>query len=77
MPKELPVFSGNSEEWPMFFSAFNTSTEACGYSNVENLGRLQRCLKGGALEAVRSRLLLPTSVPQVMQTLQLLYGRLE
>ncbi|XP_062708422.1 uncharacterized protein LOC134288244 [Aedes albopictus] len=77
MPKELPVFSGNSEEWPMFFSAFNTSTEACGYSNVENLGRLQRCLKGGALEAVRSRLLLPTSVPQVMQTLQLLYGRPE
>ncbi|XP_029717444.2 uncharacterized protein LOC115260593 [Aedes albopictus] len=77
MPKELPVFTGNSEEWPMFFSAFNTSTEACGYSNVENLGRLQRCLKGGALEAVRSRLLLPASVPQVMQTLQMLYGRPE
>ncbi|XP_055623309.1 uncharacterized protein LOC129766735 [Toxorhynchites rutilus septentrionalis] len=77
MSKELPVFSGNPEEWPMFFSAFNTSTEACGYSDVENLGRLQRCLKGAALEAVRSRLLLPASVPQVIQTLQLLYGRPE
>ncbi|XP_062541972.1 uncharacterized protein LOC134209970 [Armigeres subalbatus] len=77
MPKELPLFSGSPEEWPMFYSAFNTSTEACGFSNVENLGRLQRCLKGGALEAVRSRLLLPASVPQVMQTLQLLYGRPE
>ncbi|XP_062702726.1 uncharacterized protein LOC134285619 [Aedes albopictus] len=77
MPKDLPSFSGNSEEWPMFISAFNTSTEACGYSNVENLGRLQRCLKGGALEAVRSRLLLPSSVPQVIQTLQMLYGRPE
>ncbi|XP_065088561.1 uncharacterized protein LOC135710039, partial [Ochlerotatus camptorhynchus] len=77
MPRELPVFSGNPEEWPMFFSAFNTSTEACGYSDVENLGRLQRCLKGVALESVRSRLLLPASVPQVMQTLQLLYGHPE
>ncbi|XP_055643306.1 uncharacterized protein LOC129779701 [Toxorhynchites rutilus septentrionalis] len=77
MPKDLPLFSGNSEEWPMFFSAFNTSTEACGYSNVENLGRLQQCLKGAALEAVRSRLLLPTSVPQVIHTLQMLYGRPE
>ncbi|XP_053699091.1 uncharacterized protein LOC128746066 [Sabethes cyaneus] len=77
MPKELPIFSGSPEEWPMFYSAFYTSTEACGYSEVENLGRLQRCLKGSALEAVRSRLLLPSAVPQVMQTLQLLYGRPE
>ncbi|XP_058449178.1 uncharacterized protein LOC131429147 [Malaya genurostris] len=77
MSKDLPTFSGRSEEWPLFLSAYTTSTEACGYNNVENLGRLQRCLKGNALEAVRSRLLLPSSVPHVMQTLQILYGRPE
>lgn len=47
------------------------------FSKVENLGRLQRCLEGSASEVVHSRLLLPSAVPQVMQTLQLLYGRPE
>lgn len=48
-----------------------------GYTNAENLIRLQRCLRANALEAVKSRLLLPTSVPYVMQTLRTLYGRPE
>ncbi|XP_062541842.1 uncharacterized protein LOC134209834 [Armigeres subalbatus] len=43
----------------------------------ENLARLQECLKGEALEAVRSRLLLPKSVPKIIETLQMLYGRPE
>ncbi|XP_058827443.1 uncharacterized protein LOC131687376 [Topomyia yanbarensis] len=54
-----------------------TSTVACGYSDAENLVRLQRCLKGHALESVRSRLLLPASVPHVINTLRTLYGRPE
>ncbi|XP_062541148.1 uncharacterized protein LOC134209180 [Armigeres subalbatus] len=53
------------------------STLACGYSPAENLIRLQRSLKGPALEAVRSRLLLPESVPHIIDTLRLLYGRPE
>ncbi|XP_053691664.1 uncharacterized protein LOC128740164 [Sabethes cyaneus] len=63
MPKDLPNFSGDPQEWPLFHSAFCNSTEACGYTDSENLARLQRCLKGNALEAVRSRLLMPQSVP--------------
>lgn len=47
------------------FCAFNSSKEACDYSNVDNLGRLQRGLNGAALEAVRSRSLLSRSVPQI------------
>ncbi|XP_055614883.1 uncharacterized protein LOC129761194 [Toxorhynchites rutilus septentrionalis] len=47
----------------------------CGYSDGENLMRLQRCLKGNALEAVRSYLMLPSSVPSIIDTLRTLYGR--
>ncbi|XP_062537655.1 uncharacterized protein LOC134205975 [Armigeres subalbatus] len=46
----------------------------CGYSQSENLMRLQRCLKGKALETVGSNLLLPTSVPKIMETLETLFG---
>lgn len=77
MGKELPTFSGNPEDWPIFISCFEQSTETCGFSDAENLVRLQRCLKGHALESVKSRLLLPSSVPHVINTLRTLYGRPE
>ncbi|XP_058828010.1 uncharacterized protein LOC131687931 [Topomyia yanbarensis] len=77
MPRELPRFSGDPQDWPMFHSSFKNTTEVCGYSDAENLARLQRSLGGAALEAVRSRLLLPASVPYVMETLHKLYGRPE
>ncbi|XP_062539019.1 uncharacterized protein LOC134207312 [Armigeres subalbatus] len=77
MPRDLPQFSGNPADWPVFISSFKNSTLACGYTRAENLCRLQRCLKGAAYEAVQSRLLLPESVPHVLDTLCLLYGRPE
>ncbi|XP_062550790.1 uncharacterized protein LOC134215671 [Armigeres subalbatus] len=77
LPRDLPPFNGDPADWPIFISSYTNSTAACGFSNVENLSRLQRCLKGNAYESVKSRLLLPESVPQVLQTLQLLYGRPE
>ncbi|XP_062533345.1 uncharacterized protein LOC134202334 [Armigeres subalbatus] len=77
MPKDLPIFSGDPEDWPMFYSSFKNSTQVCGYSDAENLARLQRCLRGSALDSVRSRLLLPSSVGSVISTLQMLYGRPE
>ncbi|XP_058467108.1 uncharacterized protein LOC131440034 [Malaya genurostris] len=77
MGRELPTFGGHPEDWPIFISSFEQSTLACGYTNAENLIRLQRSLKGHALESVRSRLLLPAGVPHVIQTLQTLYGRPE
>lgn len=39
--------------------------------------RLQRCLKGVAWESVRSRLILPASVPQVIESLRTRFGRPE
>ncbi|XP_058814526.1 uncharacterized protein LOC131678398 [Topomyia yanbarensis] len=75
--KKLPVFSGKPEEWPLFYGTYQASNEACGYSNIENLVRLQESLKGPALDLVRGQLLLPQSVPKVIAKLRQLYGRPE
>ncbi|XP_055542905.1 uncharacterized protein LOC129728484 [Wyeomyia smithii] len=75
--KDLPLFSGNPEDWPIFVSTFESSTAMCGYSNEENMIRLQRCLKGKAYEAVKSSLMHPTNVTNVMNTLRVLYGQPE
>ncbi|XP_055584730.1 uncharacterized protein LOC129737593 [Uranotaenia lowii] len=74
---KLPIFSGRSEEWPLFISAFNNSTQACGFSNQDNLVRLQECLKGPALESVRSRQMFPSAVPKIIEKLREFYGRPE
>ncbi|XP_062537863.1 uncharacterized protein LOC134206188 [Armigeres subalbatus] len=74
MSRDLPNFSGDPADWPIFISSFMNSTLACGFNSAENLSRLQRCLKGSAYASVKSRLLLPESVPQVIDTLRLLYG---
>ncbi|XP_053691407.1 uncharacterized protein LOC128739932 [Sabethes cyaneus] len=77
VPSDLPTFSGDPIEWPLFLSSFSNSTEMCGYTDGENMMRLQRCLKGKALEAVRYYLMHPSSVPLIMETLKTLYGRPE
>jgi len=73
--KDLPTFSGDPEDWPGFITNFEKSTEVCGFSEEENLLRLQRCLKGKAREAVRSILHLPNQMKNIMQTLALSFGR--
>ncbi|XP_062708532.1 uncharacterized protein LOC134288256 [Aedes albopictus] len=75
--KDLPAFSGNPEEWPLFFSTFNSTTTLCGFTNEENIVRLQRSLKGRAYEAVKSRLLHPANVNGVISTLKMLFGQPE
>lgn len=77
IPKDLPEFSGRPSEWPIFYSAFVQSSELCNFSNAENLLRLQRCLKGQAREYVKSLLNLPACVPEIMYTLEMIYGRPE
>ena len=73
--KDLPVFTGRPEEWPLFITNFMQSTERCGFSDQENLIRLQRALKGPALDAVRGKLMLPSTVGSAIETLQMLFGR--
>ncbi|XP_029731987.2 uncharacterized protein LOC109429392 [Aedes albopictus] len=75
--KDLPAFNGNPEDWPMFIRTYEETTIACGFTDVENLVRLQKCLRGIALESVRSRLMMPAGVPHVIKTLQMRFGRPE
>ncbi|XP_055618958.1 uncharacterized protein LOC129764157 [Toxorhynchites rutilus septentrionalis] len=77
MARDLPQFSGDPADWPIFISNYDYTTSSCGYTDWENMLRLQRCLKGPALETVRSRLVLPAAVPQVIETLRRRYGRPE
>ncbi|XP_062711547.1 uncharacterized protein LOC134289570 [Aedes albopictus] len=77
VPKELPTFTGEPEEWPLFFASFENTTHLCGFSPQENMARLQKCLRGKALEAVKCQLLHPSNVNQVLSTLKMLFGRPE
>ncbi|XP_055633369.1 uncharacterized protein LOC129773748 [Toxorhynchites rutilus septentrionalis] len=43
----------------------------------ENMVRLQKCLRGKALEAVKCQLLHPSNLDQVLATLKMLFGRPE
>lgn len=75
--KDLPTFNGDPREWPIFISAFEQSTSVAGYSNDENLIRLQKCLHGKARDAVRNCLMLPDMVPDIIRTLKMYFGRPE
>ncbi|XP_055590122.1 uncharacterized protein LOC129742271 [Uranotaenia lowii] len=75
--RELPDFSGHPQDWPLFFWSFKNSSDSCGFTNEENLARLQRCLKGQALDAVKSKLQFPAAVPEIIETLKMLFGQPE
>ncbi|XP_055615196.1 uncharacterized protein LOC129761499 [Toxorhynchites rutilus septentrionalis] len=75
--RDLPMFSGNPEEWPLFLSTFNSTTMMCGFTDEENIVRLQRSLKGRAYEAVKCRLMHPSNVTGVISTLKMLFGQPE
>jgi len=75
--KELPIFSGRAEEWPIFMADFTRSSEDCQFSNSENLTRLRKCLKGDAADYVRSMMVSPDNVPTIMKELQTRYGQPE
>ena len=75
--KDLIEFNGEPEEWPGFIADFRESTEHCSYSDVENMGRLRKCLKGKAKEAVQSLMLVPANVNRIIETLETTFGRPE
>lgn len=77
VPKDLPLFTGRPEEYPLYSSTFDWSTTACGLTDAENLVRLQRSLRGEALEAVERILVHPSCVAHAISTLKVLYGQPE
>uniref|UniRef100_A0A182NDP5 Uncharacterized protein n=1 Tax=Anopheles dirus TaxID=7168 RepID=A0A182NDP5_9DIPT len=74
---KLPTFFGDPDEWDMFFAAYEESTRLCGYSDGENMQRLREALKGQALKAVKRRLYYGENLPEVIETLNTMYGRPE
>ncbi|XP_029719406.2 uncharacterized protein LOC109431964 [Aedes albopictus] len=77
LSKDLSKFSGKFEEWPIFMSMFNSTTNVCGFSNEENLIRLQKALEGKAYETAQSLLMHPSNVPAIMRTLKMRFGQPE
>ncbi|XP_055842484.1 uncharacterized protein LOC129909423 [Episyrphus balteatus] len=73
--RALPTFTGELEEWPVFKRMFEQSTKECGYSNEENLMRLQQSLKGRARNEVASQLCEPSCIPDIMESLMLAFGQ--
>ncbi|XP_074035219.1 uncharacterized protein [Leptinotarsa decemlineata] len=75
--KELPYFYGNVEDWPMFISLYQRTTETCAYSDEENLLRLQKALKNEALDAVKPLFVSPDNLNDILKTLEARFGRPE
>lgn len=74
IPKDLPSFSGRTEEWSAFISAYNQANAVGNLSNNENFLRLQHALRGKAREMVESQLALPECVPTTIDTLSSVFG---
>ncbi|XP_053667845.1 uncharacterized protein LOC128718201 [Anopheles marshallii] len=72
---ELPTFSGDPEGWPLFLSTFRRSTRTFGFSEDENILRLQSALRGKALRMVQSRLRHTDHLDEIIDALEKAYGR--
>ena len=74
---DLPKFTGNAEDWPLFKANYDESSNFFGYTNTQNLMRLQKSLAGAAKEAVASMLIFPKDVPNLVEELEFRFGRPE
>src|SRR5207237_6660223 len=74
---DLPTYSGEVAKWPLFKAELEQTTEQWNISDVENMSRLRKCLKGDALEAVQSLMVHPDNLPELISTLRLRFGRVE
>lgn len=74
---DLPAFSGDPEDWPLFISNYRETTANFAYSDTENTIRLRKCLQGAAKEAVSSLLIHPRNVREVIEELSFRFGRPE
>ena len=71
----LPDFNGAHEEWLPFKRAYMDSAKMC--SEVQNMARLRKVVKGAAKEAVRSLLFVASDPEEVIAALERRFGRPE
>ena len=63
------------DDWAVFIKAYERTTAACGYTDDENVTRLQHALNGPALEVVKHLLSFPDGLNEAIETLKSRYGR--
>ncbi|XP_058977373.1 uncharacterized protein LOC131802044 [Musca domestica] len=63
--QDLPEFSGDPDDWPLFYTAFNQSTAAYGYTNLENNQRLHKF--GRPEQLIHSQLRQARELPQISE----------
>lgn len=72
---DLPPFGGRPEDWPFFICSFEETTRHYGYTDLENMGRLQKALVGDAKTRVQGILIRPEHVGRTVETLARAFGR--
>ncbi|XP_039451578.1 uncharacterized protein LOC120430530 [Culex pipiens pallens] len=75
VPRDLPKFTGNPEDWPMFLSTYESTTKMCGYTDEENMIRLRNCLRDDALNTAQNSLMHPSTVSKAIGILKLRFGQ--
>ena len=72
--KKLPEFSGNPLDWVHFIESYRTSTNLCGFSERENIGRLHAALSGKARDTVRTLFATASHAEKIIETLEINFG---
>ena len=72
--RELPVFSGDPIQFLAFKAIYYQSTEVLKLDDHQNLLRLQTAVRGRARDSISGLLLSPVNVPEIMKTLETLFG---
>ncbi|XP_062544887.1 uncharacterized protein LOC134211735 [Armigeres subalbatus] len=72
---ELPYFDGCYKVWPRFKAAFDATTTAGGFSNLDNLSRLHKYLKGKAMNSVAPLMVEANNIPSIIDRLEQQFGR--
>lgn len=72
---ELPHFDGTITEWMAFRSVFNDTSDM--FTDVQNVARLRKALRGAARETVRALLFTVSDPYEIIDTLERRYGRPE
>ncbi|XP_058803555.1 uncharacterized protein LOC131671274 [Phymastichus coffea] len=72
--KDLSEFRGNPLKWTHFEAMYRESTRNYGYSNRENIARLQKAIHGKAAERVGTLLDTATDPEKVMESLEMQFG---
>lgn len=74
---DLPEFSGDPAEWPLFYAQFLETTRQGQLDDGFNVCRLRKALKGPALNAVKGALFLPNNLASVLSILKKRFGNEE